>query len=137
MWCRCHLFLHYFLIIHSDETVSVSRACVQYYTVFSPLLVLCAAYDAFTCGSGGEARRDGAAGTAWTSRTNPHHLVLTLQTDDLVFLIFSHLAGADVLAPGLDLHACIYLTDQSHVCSCIMLQHPPRRSLLITHGSHV
>lgn len=93
------------------------------------------ARDAFTCGSGGEARRNGAARTARTSRTHPHHLVLTLQADDLVLRVFPDLAAAHVLAPGLDLHTLFAdLTDQSHVCSCLMLQHPPlhrRRSHLL------
>lgn len=99
-------------------------------TVCIPLplpLVLHAAKDAFTCGSRGEARRDGAARTARTSRTNPQHLVLTLQTDDLVFLVFIHLAAAHVLAPSLDLHTFVDLMDQSHVCSCLILQHPHHR----------
>lgn len=83
-----------------------------------------------TCGSGGEARRDGAARTARTSRTYPHPLILTLQTDDLVFLIFCHLAAAHVLAPGLDLHTCVDLVDQPHVGSRLMvIQHSPSRRL--------
>lgn len=95
-----------------------------------------AARDALTCRSGGEARRDGATWTPRTSRTHPHHLVLALQTDDLVLLLVSSdLAAAQGLAPGLDLHTLFAeLTDQSHVCSCLMLQHPPlhrRRSHLL------
>lgn len=78
-----------------------------------------------TCRSGGEARRDGSARAAWTSRTNPHHLILTLQTNDLVFMIFSDFAAAYVLTPCLDLHTCVDLMDQSHVWSCLILQHPP------------
>lgn len=90
------------------------------------LVDLFAASDAFTCGSGGEAGRYGAARA---SRTNPHHLVLALQTDDLVLLVLlvlPDLAAAPLLAPRLDLHTCVDLTDQSHVSrSCFMLEHPP------------
>jgi len=82
----------------------------------------------YTCGSGGEARRDGAAGTARTSRTNPHYLVLALQTDDLVVVVFSHLAATHVLTPGLDLHTSVDLLDQSHVW--LMIQHTPHRRRL-------
>lgn len=100
-------------------------------------LTSCAALLAFTCGSGWEARRDSAARTARTPRTNPHHLILTLQTDDLVVLVVFHLAAAHVLTPGVDLHACVDLTDQSHVGSSLMIQHPPhrRRSHLLRMGS--
>ena len=101
------------------------------------LLVRCC--DAFTCGSGGEARGDGASRTPRTPRTNPHQLVLTLHADHLAVLGLPDLAAAaDVLGPGLDPHPCADLTDQSHVSSRFMLQHPPRgRPTRITHDPGV
>lgn len=98
------------------------RFCMHYPCVFSR--PTCSTGCTFTCGSEGEARRDGAAWTPRTSRTHPHHLVLTLQTDDLVLLVFSDVAAAHVLAPGLDLHTLFADLTESHVCSRLTLQHP-------------
>lgn len=82
-----------------------------------------------TCGSGGQAGRDSAVRTAWASGTDPHNLLLTLQTDDLVLGVFTDLAAAHVLSRDLDCHTCAHPTDKSHVRPCVVLQHPPHRRL--------
>ncbi|PWA14682.1 hypothetical protein CCH79_00014328 [Gambusia affinis] len=93
----------------------------------------------YTCGPGGEARGEGAAGTARAARADPHHLILALQAHDLALLAVSDLAATDVLAAAaaaLDLHARADLLDQPHVGRRFMIQHPPPRSPhSITRGS--